>query len=606
MKKTGRILPMIVAVLNLVGICQANDSLDAKLAKLQAASKSGQSTQKQTVPAINAPTTAAEELRLKVKTLAERINDLETRQKGMQEFGTGLDVRLAELERKFEASKAQSQEQAQKTHETLYAKLAELERKVQDLEARPNEPTAMAPSAPGVSNSQDKTKTLSCETSGREHLIAGISEPQNRIRVAGTQPNESTAEPAPANLLDTAAVADPDDSDLWNRETLTNGFAGLNDSLANKGIEVALGLTNIYQQNNHGGISTHRRQGRHTGSYDLEISSDLQKLLGVEGGTLYVHTEGRWSRTDIDATSVGSVFGANGDAGERRAMDVTEVWYEQALLGESLLVRLGKLDITGGFECRGCPVSFDGSLFASDETAQFLNGALVNNPTIPFPDYGLGAIFHWNPVESWYASIGAIDAQADGRETGFATAFHKEDYFFYVAETGITPQLSSANGPLQGDYRIGVWNDPQPKANSDASKTYRDDVGLYLSCDQMLCKESREAEDTQGFGTFFRYGLANDRKNDISDFWSTGFQYQGLLDGRDDDVLGVGFAQGVFSDKASVTYTADYESVFEAYYNVQVSPWWNVSPSLQYIANPGGAGAVSDAVVVGLRSQMAF
>lgn len=72
-------------------------------------------------------------------------------------------------------------------------------------------------------------------------------------------------------------------------------------------------------------------------------------------------------------------------------MDITELWYEHALLDDTLRVRLGKMDITGGFECRGCPVSFDGSLYANDETGQFLNSALVNNPTIPFPDKGLGA-----------------------------------------------------------------------------------------------------------------------------------------------------------------------------------------------------------------------
>ena len=43
--------------------------------------------------------------------------------------------------------------------------------------------------------------------------------------------------------------------------------------------------------------------------------------------------------------------------------------------------RFGKLDITGGFECRGCPVAFDGSAFANDPSGQFLNGALANNPT---------------------------------------------------------------------------------------------------------------------------------------------------------------------------------------------------------------------------------
>jgi len=149
--------------------------------------------------------------------------------------------------------------------------------------------------------------------------------------------------------------------DIWEQETLTNGFWGLNDSLAASGIEVGFGMTNIYQLNVNGGTSTSNHQGRHTGSYDLEIGADLQQLLGIEGATLYVHTEGSWSRMDIDATSIGSAFGVNADAGGRRTMDLTEVWYEQALLDDTLRIRLGKLDIGGGFECRGCPVSFDGS-----------------------------------------------------------------------------------------------------------------------------------------------------------------------------------------------------------------------------------------------------
>jgi carbohydrate-selective porin OprB len=32
----------------------------------------------------------------------------------------------------------------------------------------------------------------------------------------------------------------------------------------------------------------------------------------------------------------------------------------------------------------------------------------------------------------------------------------------------------------------------------------------------------------------------------------------------------------------------------------------NISPSIQYIANPGGSSAVSDAVVLGVRAQMLF
>jgi porin len=410
-------------------------------------------------------------------------------------------------------------------------------------------------------------------------------------------------------LLCVAAVsqAEHDENDLWNRETLTNGFGGLSDKLADKGIEVGLGITQIYQQNVHGATSTHRRAGRYSGSYDLELEADMQKLAGIENGSLYMHTQGRWSESEgIDGPSVGSVFGVNADAGRRRSMDISELWYEHAMLHETLRLRVGKLDITGGFECRGCPVSFDGSAFANDETAQFLNNALVNNPTIPFPDYGLAVILYYNPIESWYISGGVIDAQADGRETGFNTTFRDEDYFFYVFETGITPQFGSAKGPLQGAYRIGFWNDPQPKANSDASQNYRDDVGFYLSCDQMLVKENADEEDSQGLGTFFRYGYAPSKRNDVTNFWSFGFQYQGLVEGRDDDVLGLGYAKGIFSNSASTTYTDDYEDVIEVYYNAQITPWLNISPSIQYVGNPGGGSSASDAVVLGLRAQIAF
>ena len=405
-------------------------------------------------------------------------------------------------------------------------------------------------------------------------------------------------------VLAMTVVSQAQNKHWWEQESMTDGFWGLNETLEPTGIETAFSVTSIYQRNVKGGLSTDSRKGEFSGSYDLEMTFDLERLLNI-GGVLYIHGEGGWS-DGIDAAAVGSAFGVNSDAIGNRSMDITEFYYERALGNETLQIRVGKLDMTGGFECRGCPVSFDGSMYANDETTQFLNSGLVNNPTIPFPDYGLGAIVHWNPVEDWYLSVGVADAQADGRETGFNTAFHNEDYFLYMAETGITPQLDSSNGLMQGAYRVGVWYDPQPKAHSDALKDDRDDAGLYISCDQMLTKENNEPDDTQGLGTFFRYGYAPSRTNDITNFFSTGLQYQGLFEGRDDDVLAIGYAHGVFSDRAGSAYTEDYESVTELYYNARVTGWMTLSPSVQYVTNPGGDASVSDAVVLGLRALVTF
>jgi len=388
-----------------------------------------------------------------------------------------------------------------------------------------------------------------------------------------------------------------------NDRALGNGFAQAEDT----GLDFEFGATAIYQQNTRGGLSTHRRAGRFSGSYDLQLRADMRRLLGWDKSSLHVHAEGWWSKSaGIDGPSVGSAFGVNGDAMARDSMVVTELWYQQSFFDDRILFRFGKMDLTGGSTHAGIPVAFDGNCYANDETSQFLNSALVNNPTIPFPDYALGISALYTPVDGFYVSAGVVDAQNDARETGFDTTFHDEDYFFYILEAGVISQLDSSKGPLGGAYRIGVWNDPQPKGHSDTVQTWRDDTGLYLSCDQMIAKENNDSEDNQGLGVFFRYGYADSKRNDINNFWSFGLQYQGPFEGRNDDVLGVGFAQGFFSNRAAVTYPQDYESVLEVYYNAQINESLSFSPGLQYVANPGGASGVSDAVVLGLRSQITF
>jgi porin len=205
----------------------------------------------------------------------------------------------------------------------------------------------------------------------------------------------------------------------------------------------------------------------------------------------------------------------------------------------------------------------------------------------------------------WYISAAAADAQADIRETGFRTAFHGEDYLFYILETGVTPRLPSGNGPLQGAYRAGLWYDPQEKERLDDGKIRRDDTGFYLTFDQMLHKENKIAGDTQGLGLFGRHGWASSKVNEITNFWSVGIQYQGPIAERDEDVLALGFAQGIFSNRAS-GFSEDDESVFELYYSAQITPWLAVSPSIQYVADPGGSQTASDAVVLGVRVQMSL
>ena len=397
---------------------------------------------------------------------------------------------------------------------------------------------------------------------------------------------------------------------LTGRDALTDNWFGLGETLEERGITIGLGLTQVYQINLQGGGVTnrsgqragvHRRRGRYTGQFDLEMEFDLEKLFSLPGAKVFALAEGGWSE-GLGPSSVGSVMDVNSAAYGDQVIDLSELYYEQSFLEGRVKFRIGKMDITGGYTCRHCDVAFDSNAFANDETAQFLNGALVNNPTIPFPDKGLAVSLYVEPVEGFYVAAGVADAQADARETGFNTAFHDEDYFFGVFETGLAITVPAPWGSLPGGYRAGVWYDPQDKERFEKGTTKRDDVGFYLTFDQYLYRENEQ--DDQGLGAFFRFGWADRDVSDFQCFWSTGLQYQGLVPGRDDDVLGLGYANGKFGDSSDCT--AQREQAWELYYNAQLTPWMNVTPSLQFLKNPGGDSSVSDAVVAGVRVQLAF
>lgn len=394
-------------------------------------------------------------------------------------------------------------------------------------------------------------------------------------------------------------------------ETLLGEWGGVRPKLAEAGVEFGLFLTNVYQQNLKGGADTHDAR-RLTGMYDVELSLDLTKILHTKGTSIYVLGEGGYGNGLDAAEKVGDTFGLNDNAVGYRSMDVLELWVEQALIEDRVLLRAGKIDLTGGFECRGCSVSFDSNSYANDGTTQFMNSAMVNNPTIPFPDPGLGVVLFAEPIDGFYATAGVADAQADYRETGFETTFHGEDYFVAMAESGVVHEFDSRNGPLVGAYRFGMWYDPQPKTRYRGDlggrlpeRFDRDDVGFYMSLDQKLYRENKD--DDQGLGVFVRYGFANEEVNDIEDFWSAGAEYRGLIERRDKDVLGFGVAQGIMSDELRhVDLSPGRETVLELYYSIYLFKGVTLSPDVQYVFDPGGVHEGRDAIVGGLRLQVAF
>ncbi|UCD48595.1 MAG: carbohydrate porin [Phycisphaerales bacterium] len=355
-------------------------------------------------------------------------------------------------------------------------------------------------------------------------------------------------------------------------------------------------MTQIYQQNVHGGTSTAAKDGRYAGSYAFESQVDLGTLAGIAGAELYALVEGGWPDVGgIDAPAVGNYFGVNADAIEGEWGELSELWFEQALFDRTLLFRFGKIDLAGGFECRGCEAAFDGNKYANDETTQFLNGALVNNPTIPFPDRTLGLALFGSPAEAWH--LGLAVAARDDEDTSWGSA---NDGVFAILEGTFLPRYEWVGPMAEGQYRAGVWYSAD--RNNDA--VGGDQRGVYLSASQPVWCREGNSEDSRALSLFARAGWTDGPGAELADFWSFGAQYQGLWNPDGSDVLGIGLARGNFVHASDPDAPVGSETVWELYYNMPITSEIVLSPSVQYIIDPGGDHGGKDALVLGLRLQI--
>ncbi|MHC4674205.1 MAG: carbohydrate porin [Planctomycetota bacterium] len=403
-----------------------------------------------------------------------------------------------------------------------------------------------------------------------------------------------------------AKPADESDSyNPWTAKRLTGDWGGSRKDLEDIGFKLDLSYQQQYQQNFLGGLDTHNGQ-RLSGSYEVVIKLDFGKMDLIPNAGFYFKTKGTWG-DGINSNKVGASGAArvNSDAEGDHPVFVKKWWYWHKFLDDKVELRLGVLETKKDL--------FDISLYANHEDKDFLNRLSFQNATIPHRT-GMGAYIKIQPTDWFYFLAAGLDAQSRARRTGFDTAFHNEALFVGMWELGFTPTWESSKGPMPGRYRVGFWYDSrvstvyERRVEGHTPSRRGDDVGFYLGIDQMIWKENDDAKDYQGLGLFARYGHAHGDINRISDYWSSGVSYKGLIPTRDRDVMAFGVSQALYSTmyRHNIRPLADRETVYEWYYKFYLTPWCDISPDLQIVTNPGGDKDDRDAIVGGVRLRIIF
>jgi porin len=379
----------------------------------------------------------------------------------------------------------------------------------------------------------------------------------------------------------------------WTWSRATGDWGGVRTWLEDRGVTLAGSYTLDWSSVWDGGL---RNVASTRSMLDLNATVDIEKLGGWSGATFFADFQSSDMR------------GGTRDVGDLHAIDdietgdnvdqIAEVWFEQKLFDNFLRVKVGKIDSNLEF---AFPVYTGEFTVSTDATppSQFLS-----MPTWPNPSMGAVAFIY--PTDNLYFGAGFFDGgNAVGRPTGRLgprELWHGSE-FYWTGEGGLT--WKELGGLGVGRLAAGAWyhSGTFEKFNgSSQDGTY----GFYGFFEQQLVRrEGSDSEDPKGLFFLLQYDHGDDDVNAVANHVAAGLVTHGTFGSRGDDSAGVYFSWLDLSTAEGATFEDD-ESLAEAFYKIQVTPFFSVKPALQYIWNPGGDAAVDDALVGAVRFEVTF
>jgi len=143
-----------------------------------------------------------------------------------------------------------------------------------------------------------------------------------------------------------------------------------------------------------------------SGAFDLTLLSrpmanttffvDIEAIAGPGPDRVL----GSLSRLNADVETLG--LGGLGIGGPDQRLAIRDAWLGFELFKDRLDLFAGKLDPTN---------YFDRNAFANDETSQFLDAALVNNPMLKQPPNGPGLVTRWDASRDLGFSLGVLGSR---------------------------------------------------------------------------------------------------------------------------------------------------------------------------------------------------
>lgn len=392
---------------------------------------------------------------------------------------------------------------------------------------------------------------------------------------------------------------------------LFGDWNGARTRLHEAGVDLQITYVNELARNTQGG-------GDHTGTYAdqlmFDAALDLDKLLGWSGAGLHFTLTNRNGENLNAEADLGVLLQPQEIYGYGSATRLVQLYYQQALLDDRLLVKLGRLPMSGDIYPFACP-------FQNLGFCGTVPGYITSNwYTWPISQWGATARYQLDDAWSLQTAIYQVNPRFTERSQrlNFGSPSGTTGYHA-IAELGWTPTLAGQPGA----YRLGLWRNTGdfedlyrdssglPLSLSDASAAEHDHAtGGYLMAEQQVWQSA--AVPARRLKLFANFIQSDPDVTYIERVWQVGGMLSAPFASRPNDELGLGLGRLEINDDARRRLreqgdpVPDVEYPAELYYRVALTPALSLTPNIQYFHRPGGFDDDKDVVVVGLKTVVSF
>ncbi len=392
---------------------------------------------------------------------------------------------------------------------------------------------------------------------------------------------------------------------------LFGDWNGSRTRLHEAGVDLQITYVNELAWNTQGGDD-------HTGTYAdqlmFDAALDLEKLLGWAGAGFHFAVVNRNGENLNAEADLGVLLQPQEIYGYGSTTRLVQFYYQQALLEDRLLVKLGRLPMSGDIYPFACP-------FQNLGFCGTVPGYVTPNwYTWPISQWGATARYQLNEEWSLQTALYQVNPRFTEREQGLnfgspsgTTGYHA------VAELGWTPTLRGQPGA----YRLGLWRNTgdfedlyrdgagRPMSLSGAAAAEHDHAtGGYLMAEQQVWQSA--ALPARRLKLFANFIQSDPDVTNIERIWQAGGSLSAPFASRPDDELGLGLGRLKINDDARKRLreqgepVPDVEYPAELYYRVALTPAISLTPNFQYFHRPGGFDEAEDVMVVGLKTVISF